>query len=169
MIPIYLAAVFVANLLVTAHPTWSPYIAFALIGLVLVVRDRLHRRWENAGRLALAARMGGLILLGGALSFIAQPTAGRVVLASVAAFIVAEALDGVAFHLAHRRPWVERSNASNVVGAAADSLIFVTVAFYGILPTAVLLQIIALQFIAKVAGGLLWSLALAPRMRAVTA
>ena len=49
-------------------------------------------------------------------------------------------------------------NGSNIVGAAADSLIFPTLAFGAFLPWVVLGQ-----FVAKVAGGALWALVLARR------
>ena len=55
--------------------------------------------------------------------------------------------------------WLRRANGSNVAGAAVDSLLFPTLAFGVLMP-----HIVALQFVAKVAGGALWSWALARTM-----
>jgi len=51
--------------------------------------------------------------------------------------------------------WIKRANISNTVGAAVDSLLFPTIAFGVLMP-----EIIALQFVAKVAGGAIWSFVL---------
>jgi uncharacterized PurR-regulated membrane protein YhhQ (DUF165 family) len=54
-----------------------------------------------------------------------------------------------------RGSWQLRANASNATGALVDSLIFPTIAFGVLMP-----HIIAMQFVAKVFGGFLWSLIL---------
>jgi uncharacterized PurR-regulated membrane protein YhhQ (DUF165 family) len=55
------------------------------------------------------------------------------------------------------KQWLVRANGSNVIGAAVDSIVFPTLAFGAFLPA-----IIALQFAAKVAGGLIWSIVMRP-------
>jgi uncharacterized PurR-regulated membrane protein YhhQ (DUF165 family) len=62
------------------------------------------------------------------------------------------------YHLLRHRRWSIKVNGSNVVSAAADSLIFPTLAFGALLP-----WIVLGQFVAKVAGGALWSIVLRPR------
>ena len=76
-------------------------------------------------------------------------------LASVLAFALSESADALLYHARRHRPYLERSNTSNLLGAAVDSVIFPVVAFGGF-P----LAIIGLQFLAKVLGGLVWSLIL---------
>jgi hypothetical protein len=66
--------------------------------------------------------------------------------------------DTVAYHFLRDKPWMIRSNGSNVAGAAVDSLVFPTIAFGGLL-----LHIVALQFVAKIVGGLIWSKILSRR------
>jgi hypothetical protein len=85
-----------------------------------------------------------------------------IAVASTVAFTAAALVDWAVFA---RLPgsWLRRSNASNVAGAAVDSLIFPTLAFGALMP-----QIVLLQFAAKVAGGAVWSYLLRPR-RAVPA
>ena len=82
----------------------------------------------------------------------------KIALASAAAFLTSETLDYIAYHLFHRRPWVERSNLSNLVGATVDSVVFVSIAF-GFNWT-----IIFGQITAKVAGGFIWSMLLKHRL-----
>ena len=64
-------------------------------------------------------------------------------------------VDTVAYHLLRNRVWWQRVNGSNVLSAAVDSVIFPQLAFGAFLPAIVLGQ-----FVAKVAGGALWSVIL---------
>ena len=141
----YAAAMTIANLTIAAFGPWvSPINAFILIGLDLALRDWLHVRlklWQ----------MGALIAATGALTLILNPTAGQIAVASAAAFTAAALVDWGAFARL-RGSWMFRANGSNVAGAAVDSLVFPTLAFGVLMP-----HIVAMQFVAKVAGGALWA------------
>ncbi len=150
LVGVYVAAICIANLTVAAFgPVASPFNAFFLIGLDLALRDRLHDLW--AGR-SLWPRMLAMIAAAGLLSWALNPAAGRVALASLAAFVVAGGVDAAVYHALRHRPFLQRSNASNAAGALADSLLFPTLAFGAWLP-----GIVALQFGAKLAGGAAWA------------
>lgn len=156
MILAYIAAAAAANLLVAHYgpPAVIP-VAFFLIGFDLIVRDHLHDRWSG-DRLAL--RMAALIAAGGAAAWAANPSAGRIAIASVVAFIAAGATDAAVYHALRRRPFMVRANGSNVPAAIVDSALFLTVAFgVGAVP----LTIMAGQVAAKVGGGAVWSAAIA--------
>ena len=147
---IYIAALVVANLLVAwLGPWFSPINAFVLIGLDLSLRDKLHEQWQN-DRLLL--KMGGLIAVASGVSYLLNPAAGAIALASFLAFALAMSADTVAYHFLRDKPWMIRSNGSNVAGAAVDSITFPTIAFGGLMP-----EIVALQFVAKICGGAIWS------------
>ncbi|HET6448239.1 MAG TPA: VUT family protein [Conexibacter sp.] len=154
----FLLAVATANL-VTAHfaarghPEASVVTAFALVSFGFVARDRLHDAWSRHR----ALKLGALIAGGALIACLSTPGAGRVAWASCAAFAASETLDAIAYQLARRRSWLARCNGSNVVGALVDSSVFVAVAFPGFL-----VSVAAEQACAKVAGGLLMSLALVP-------
>lgn len=149
----YIAAITAANLSVAWIGPWvSPINAFVLIGLDLSLRDRLHERWQANH---LWPRMLAMILAGGAISYLLNPAAGKIAIASTAAFVVAGLADALAYHALRRWPYMTRANGSNVVGAAVDSLVFPTMAFGGLIPAIVLAQ-----FAAKVTGGALWSVVL---------
>lgn len=153
----FLLAIAAANLITThaarlGHPEVSVYTAFGLVALAFVLRDRLHDHWRRRR----VAKMAALIAGGSLLAYLATPDAARVALASTAAFAIAETVDAIAYHLARRRPWLVRSNASNVVGAVVDSSVFVAIAFPGFL-----LSVALQQAAAKVAGGVVFSLLLA--------
>ena len=146
---IYAAAMTLANLSVAAFgPAISPVNAFVLIGLDLALRDWLHFRLK-------VWQMGALIVGTGLLTYILNPAAGMIAVASSCAFTAAALVDWAAF-MKLKGSWLFRSNGSNVVGAAVDSLIFPTLAFGALMP-----QIVLMQFAAKVAGGAVWSWALA--------
>jgi uncharacterized PurR-regulated membrane protein YhhQ (DUF165 family) len=101
--------------------------------------------------------MGLLIAGAGVLSYLLNPAAGRIAIASTVAFTVASTFDALVYHGLIDRKWLVRSNGSNVAGAAADSIAFPLIAF-GLFPGVA--AIIGLQFVAKVSGGAVWSLAL---------
>ena len=150
MIAIYLIAIVIANLSVAAFGPKAAYVnAFLFIGLDLVSRDKLHDRWRRQG---LAWRMGLLIAAGGLLSYALNAAAGRIAIASCVAFSLASIADASAYHLLRHQRFMARSNASNIAGAAADSIIFPTIAFGGFS-----IAVTVLQFSAKALGGLFWS------------
>lgn len=147
-IAIYILSMTAANLLVAQFgPSISPVLAFFLIGLDLSLRDYLHERMQ-------ALQMLAMIATGGALTYLLNPAAGVIAVASAVAFTSAALVDWAVFA---RVPgaWMKRANASNVAGAAVDSLVFPTIAFGALLP-----HIVAMQFAAKVAGGAVWAWAL---------
>ena len=79
----YAVAMVAANLLVaTFGPAISPINAFLLIGLDLTLRDWLHVRLKTW-------QMGGLILGTGVLTYLLNPAAGMIAVASAVSFLVA--------------------------------------------------------------------------------
>ena len=142
---VYAAAMTLANLSVAAWGPWvSPINAFVLIGLDLALRDWLHVRLR-------AWQMGALIACTGLLTYALNPASGMIAVASACAFSAAALVDWATFARL-RGSWLFRANGSNVAGAAVDSLIFPTMAFGVLMP-----HIVAMQFVAKVAGGAIWA------------
>lgn len=154
---IYAAAMTLANLSIAHFGPWvSPINAFVLIGLDLALRDWLHVRLK-------AWQMLALIVAAGSLTYLLNPAAGKIAVASSAAFTAAALVDWATFTRLHGT-WLFRANGSNVAGAAVDSLIFPTLAFGALMP-----HIVALQFVAKVAGGAIWAWVLARTAQRATA
>lgn len=149
---IYASAMVMANLLVSAFgPVISPINSFLFIGLDLTLRDWLHVRLRPWQMLAL-------ICGSGVVTYLLNPAAGQIALASSMAFTAAALVDwGVFMRL--KGSWIKRANGSNVAGAAVDSLLFPTIAFGALMP-----QIVAMQFVAKLAGGALWAWVLSRRV-----
>jgi len=132
-------------------PAVSVLNAFLLIGFNLTARDKLHDAWKGQH---LKRNMFLLILTGSAISLLFG--AGRIAIASFIAFAVSESLDAVSYHLLRGRVKLLQINGSNVVSAAADSILFPLLAF-GWPP---LVAVMVGQFLAKVFGGAIWSLIL---------
>lgn len=144
-IALYILSMTAANLLVAQFgPVISPILAFFLIGLDLSLRDYLHERMR-------ALQMLAMIATGGALTYLLNPAAGMIAIASASAF-TASALTDWAVFAKVPGSWMRRANASNVAGAAVDSLVFPTIAFGALMP-----HIVLMQFAAKVAGGAVWA------------
>jgi uncharacterized PurR-regulated membrane protein YhhQ (DUF165 family) len=149
----YAVAMVAANLLVaTFGPAISPINAFLLIGLDLTLRDWLHVRLKTW-------QMGGLILGTGALTYLLNPAAGMIAVASAVSFLVAALVDWAIF-VKTTGSWIKRANVSNTAGAAVDSLLFPTIAFGALMP-----EIVALQFVTKVSGGAVWSYVLEKKLK----
>jgi uncharacterized PurR-regulated membrane protein YhhQ (DUF165 family) len=149
----YAVAMVAANLLVaTFGPSISPINAFLLIGLDLTLRDWLHVRLKTW-------QMGGLIVGTGALTYLLNPAAGMIAVASAVSFLVAALVDWAVF-IKTTGSWIKRANISNSAGAAVDSLLFPTIAFGVLMP-----EIVALQFVAKVSGGAVWSYFLEKKLK----
>jgi uncharacterized PurR-regulated membrane protein YhhQ (DUF165 family) len=141
----YAVAMTLANLLVaTFGPSISPINAFFFIGLDLTLRDWLHVRLKTW-------QMGGLIVGTGVLTYLLNPAAEMIAIASAVSFLIAALVDWAVF-VKTTGSWIKRANLSNTAGAAVDSVLFPTIAFGVLMP-----EIIALQFAAKVIGGGVWS------------
>ncbi len=83
----------------------------------------------------------------------------RILLASLTAYLISQHHDVWAFHfwrnrLKGRHLWL-RNNLSTLVSQAVDSLVFVTLAFYGIFEAAVLISIFFTTYFMKVLVALL--------------
>lgn len=149
-IAIYAVAMIAANLSVaTWGPAVSPINAFVLIGLDLALRDWLHFRLK-------AWQMGALIASTGLLTYMLNPAAGMIAVASSVAFTAAALVDWTTFARL-RGSWLYRANGSNVAGAAVDSLLFPLLAGFS-------LVWVPAMFVAKVAGGAIWAYLLKPRV-----
>ena len=144
----YASAIIGANLLMAIFgPVITPLTAFVLIGLDLALRDWLHLRLPPQ-------RMALLIVVTGGVSYLLNPTAGVIAIASAVSFMTAALADWWVFAKL-QGSWQRRANLSNVCGAAVDSLLFPTLAFGALMP-----EIVLAQFIAKTMGGGLWTLAI---------
>jgi len=150
---LYLAAIVIANLSVAWFgPAVVILNAFLFIGLDLTARDTLHDAWH--GR-RLGLKMAGLTAAGSALSWLLNRNAGPVAPASFIAFAAAAMTDALVYHRLLNQSKLLPINGSNIPAALVDSIIFPTLAFGSFM-----LPIVAGQFIAKVAGGFVWSLIL---------
>lgn len=157
----YLSAIVAANLLLSWQGAWiAAYNAFFFIGLDLVCRDRLHELWRGH----LVRNLSLLIVSGSALSYVLSrilPTdlppemVAQVAFASAFAFGAASVADSLMYHLLRHKPWYERVNGSNVVGAGVDSLVFVALWPFGFQFTYAFTL-----WAAKVAGGVAWAMVL---------
>lgn len=143
---IYIAAICAANFSVHLFgPVATPFNAFLLIGLDFVIRDKLHER-IGVRKIML------LIIVAGAISYAINPATDMIAIASVSAFALAALTDATVYQSLIRKPWLVKSNGSNVASSAVDSVLFPLIAFGAFIP-----WVVAGQFVAKVFGGAVWS------------
>lgn len=151
IIALYLLAVVAANTFVTLFgPTFAIINSFVFIAFDLASRDALHERWRGRG---LWGRMLALIAAGGVLSVALNINALPIAFASFAAFVSAGIADTLVYQRLLGSPKWARMNGSNVISAAVDSAVFVALAF----GTPILWGVILQSWLAKVAGGVVWS------------
>lgn len=153
LVTAYMVAIVTANLTITAlGPAAVIPVGFLLIGLTLVVRDKLHDYLGHG--LTLVAGMGILIAAGGLVSYLLNAAAGPIAIASVVAFTLGTIVDAVGYAaLEGKASPFGRSAGSNIPAALVDSYAFLALAFPGPAP----LDLVALQAAAKAAGGALWA------------
>jgi hypothetical protein len=148
---IFVAATALANISISHFgPQAAPINAFVLIGLNLTLRDTIHDRWRGNG---LWLRMVAMLGCAGLVSYLLDTSTARIAIGSVLALTAAGVSDTATYELLHRKQYLVRCNASNVVSGAVDSAVFFYVAFGGA-PVEVLLT----QWAVKVFGGGAWSL-----------
>ncbi len=78
----------------------------------------------------------------------------RIVLGSLSAYIVSQHIDVIMFHLVRRittgrHLWL-RNNASTIVSQAIDTVLFISIAFAGSVPTGTLWNMMVTQYVVKV-------------------
>jgi len=150
MIILYLIAIVLANLSITYFGEQAIYInAFFLIGLDIVLRDKLHEKWNNNN---LFFKMLLLIASGSILSYLINQDAQIVAIASFVAFFGAGIVDFILYLYFADKKFLVKSNISNIGSSLTDSILFPMILFGGLS-----LQITILQFLAKFLGGLFWS------------
>lgn len=142
---VYAIAMILANLLIAVFgPTLAPFNSFVLIGLDLALRDWLHVRLKPLNMLCL-------IVGTGCATYLLNPTAGAIAIASALAFNFAAIADWVTFARL-RGSWLFRANGSNCVGAFVDSIVFLLLVPFPF-SWAIAMQMI----VVKIAGGAFWS------------
>lgn len=147
----YLFAIVAANLTIARlGADAAPWCGGLFVGFDLTARDGLHDVWRHE---RLWTKMALLIGAGSVLSWALNHNAGRIALASFAAFALAGAADALLYHRLRDRPRFQRVNGSNLLASAVDSLVFPVAAF----GFPVLWSICVKQFGAKVLGGMLWT------------
>lgn len=144
----YVLVIVIANLSTTYFGLWiTPLNAFFLIGAELVLRDVMHESLSKTKMLII-------VVIAGIISFLINAESKNIAIASFAAIVVSCLVDYYVYSKI-KGTWKKRSNTSNFFSGFTDSLIFPLIAFGGFNP-----YIFVLQWIAKFAGGFIWTLLL---------
>jgi hypothetical protein len=148
LVAVFLGAIVAANLITTHYGVSAVYyVAFGLIGLDLITRDRLADFWGTTRWL----KMGLLILTGGAISYYLNRNAATIAVASTIAFASSEVSEAVLYHVLRRRPWAERAPRAAILAAVVDSVVFISIAF------GFTFEVVFLQVCCKIAGATAWT------------
>ena len=148
-IAVYILSIVCANvtLYYQVFGPWTIYInSFLYIGMDFTVRDTFSRAWGHS--IQGTAKIGGLILLGGLITFVGTYGATlSIVVGSVVAFVAANVADTIAYGVLPKHKGV----GSNMIASVVDSWVFPLLAFGIVTPT----RFVALV-LAKFLGSLFW-------------
>jgi len=148
-ISVYLAALVLANFVVFWFgKTGLLFTAFLLIPFDFVMRSYFHEKWKGKD---LFVNMIMLIGTSGLVTYLLNPEAKSIAVASASAFVCAQALAGIAYQLVIDRSYFVKVNGSDLIGIFVDSLVFQVIAF-GALDWTLTLS----QTAIKMLGGLMW-------------
>jgi len=179
LISIYIGAELVSNVTAGRLVQLGPFIfpgAIFLYSLTFTLRDAIHTAggWASAKALLWGGLAANALLAGYGLLVNALPKPGffkddayqavfgstlRVVLASLAAYLISTALDALIFERLKRRGVATQVIASNAVSTTLDTVVFISLAFAG--TGAPLLNLMVGQIVLK----MLISLLLIPLVR----
>lgn len=168
---IFVTLVLLSNIVsvkIVAFMGWAFDAGTIMYPITFALKDMIQKRfgrkaarkviWTTYGLMAFAFFMFWLVSIipadpswhnSEAFNLILAPM-GRIVLASITAGIISELLDTKVFSLLWKKfnqLWV--SFISNAIGLTIDTLIFVTIAFFGTVPMDVLIQIAVVNFVGK--------------------
>jgi uncharacterized PurR-regulated membrane protein YhhQ (DUF165 family) len=150
VILLYLAALVSANLAITEFREIAFYlVGFLLIPLDMILRDILHERWRDNN---ITLRMGGLIVLGGFITWLFNHETLQVAIASVSAFATSMTVNALVYQGMLNFTRFTRMNTSNLFASIADSAVFCLL-FFGWDP-----MIVVVQSLIKFSGGFLFTL-----------
>jgi uncharacterized PurR-regulated membrane protein YhhQ (DUF165 family) len=149
---IYCIAVWVANYTATMFiplPVFGMVSVGTLIfGVTFTQRDRVHHHGRRAVYAMITVAAVGMVLES---IFLAVPV--RIIAASFIAIVLSETADTEIYQALINKPWLHRVAGSNAVSIPVDSLIFNLIAFAGVFPAFMLLQIIFGEIVAKFTTG----------------
>lgn len=146
LVLIYILAISYSNLLASKYGVWiTPFTAFFLIGLELVVRDILHHKISKL-------KMIIVVLISGVISFLINKDSLMIAIASFSAIVLSSLVDYIVYSKTKGR-WIKKTNISNFFSSLVDSIVFVAIAFGFVFSI-----VIFWQWMAKFIGGFVWSL-----------
>lgn len=150
MIPLYVWGIALSDLGVwRLGPDSAPLMGGLVVGLDLVVRNRLHALWS--GR-RVWPRMIGLTALGAGLSALIYRDSAPVAWASFDAYLFGGLSATLAWDAAGGRDDRRCRWTALAVGSAVDALVFTVVAFRAAYPV-----LIVRIMVCKLLGGVVWS------------
>ncbi len=175
LVAVFIASLVMANILATKlFSIWGFILPAGVIAypITFLMTDVISEVWGKkvVTRVVWAGFFCSLFALGLGLVAVMLPSAyfyerqeffaemfgrvGRITIASLTAYLISQLNDVWVFHKLKERTngkhlWL-RNNVSTVVSQFFDTLVFIIVAFYGIMPASVLLTMIVSQWFVKI-------------------
>ena len=148
-ISLYLLAFVFANFIVLWFGSKGLiFTALFLVPFDFVIRCLFHETWKG---MELFLKLGALVLIASALTYVINRDSLNIALGSACGFIAAQIAAGIFYQLTIKRNFFIKVNGSDAVGILVDSIIFQVVAFEIINPSITLSQ-----FLLKIVGGFFW-------------
>ncbi len=148
-ISLYLIAFVLANFIVLWLGPYGLIItALFLIPFDFVMRCVFHEQWKGAD---LVAKLGTLVIIASALTYVINHETENIALGSMTGFITAQVFAGLFYQATIKKKFFIKVNGSDLVGIIFDSIVFQLVAFGSVDPIVFFSQVFL-----KAVGGLFW-------------
>lgn len=154
-ITLYIASILAANLtldnFIDLGPMGMLSVGTVFFAAVFTLRDRLHSYGLRIVFISISAALAVNLCVALALG-----TPLRFLVASFIAILLSELADTATYQKMINRSWLSRALTSNAISIPLDSLLFTLIAFYGLMSTTEIAQIIWADILFKtlIAGSL---------------
>lgn len=121
-----------------------------LFGVTFTARDQVHYlgRSKVYMMIAIAAISSATLAWAGATSY-------RIIIASITAIVISEAIDTEIYQQLLVRRWIVRVAGSNVISIPVDTILFNLMSFWGVFSTSMLVSIVTGEVVVKYIIGIL--------------
>jgi uncharacterized PurR-regulated membrane protein YhhQ (DUF165 family) len=121
-----------------------------VFGATFTARDYVHKLGRRKVYIMIAIAAAASLVM---VSILDVPL--RIIIASITAIVLAETADTEIYHKLLNKSWFRRVVSSNAISVPLDTMLFTFIAFLGVFPAIVLVEIIYADIIIKYTVGLI--------------
>ncbi len=127
---------------------WKGVLAVGTLvfGLTFTARDHVHRQTGRKDRVYVMIVV--TVIMSIIMAYLLE-VSYRIIVASAIAIFLSESADTEIYHKLKEQNWILRVLVSNAVSVPLDTIIFCLIAFAGVLPFSIIIQLVYVDIIVK--------------------